>query len=73
MPFKPYMMRITLEFPWMVGFRYRAFGDMACHNMHPVFKVLSWLSDKVQGQSTPEKTHVRLKVVKMVFPHVEPF
>lgn len=48
-----------------------AFGDMACHNMHPVFKVLKLgYPTKVQGQSTTLKKDAcpHAQIVKMTFP-----
>jgi predicted dehydrogenase len=48
-----------------------AFGDMACHNMHPVFKVLQLgYPVKVQGQSTTLKKDAcpHAQIVKMIFP-----
>jgi predicted dehydrogenase len=48
-----------------------AFGDMACHNMHPVFKVLKLgYPTKVQGQSTTLKKDAcpHAQIVKMIFP-----
>jgi predicted dehydrogenase len=48
-----------------------AFGDMACHNMHPVFKVLQLgYPVKVQGQSTQLKKDAcpHAQIVKMIFP-----
>ena len=51
-----------------------AFGDMACHNMHPVFKVLNLgYASKVQGQSTELKKDAcpQAQMVKMTFPSRE--
>jgi len=48
-----------------------AFGDMACHNMHPVFKVLQLgYPTRVQGQSTQLKIDAcpHAQIVKMIFP-----
>lgn len=72
MPFKPYH---TAFHPWNFrgwwDFGTGAFGDMACHNMHPVFKVLKLgYPTKVQGQSTTLKPEgcPHAQVVKMTFP-----
>jgi predicted dehydrogenase len=72
MPFRPYN---DAYHPWNFrgwwDFGTGAFGDMACHNMHPVFKVLQLgYPTKVQGQSTPLKRDAcpLAQVVKMVFP-----
>ncbi|HJZ38798.1 MAG TPA: Gfo/Idh/MocA family oxidoreductase [Bacteroidales bacterium] len=72
MPFRPYN---DAYHPWNFrgwwDFGTGAFGDMACHNMHPVFKVLQLAyPTKVQGQSTPLKRDAcpLAQVVKMVFP-----
>ncbi len=72
MPFRPYN---DAYHPWNFrgwwDFGTGAFGDMACHNMHPVFKVLQLAyPTKVQGQSTPLKKDAcpLAQVVKMVFP-----
>jgi predicted dehydrogenase len=72
MPFRAYN---DAYHPWNFrgwwDFGTGAFGDMACHNMHPVFKVLNLgYPTKVQGQSTPLKKDAcpLAQVVKMVFP-----
>ena len=72
MPFRPYNSAYT---PWNFrgwwDFGTGAFGDMACHNMHPVFKVLNLgYPNKVQGQSTTLKKDAcpHAQIVKMVFP-----
>lgn len=72
MPFRPYN---DAYHPWNFrgwwDFGTGAFGDMACHNMHPVFKVLQLgYPIRVQGQSTPLKKDAcpLAQVVKMVFP-----
>ncbi len=72
MPFRPYN---DAYHPWNFrgwwDFGTGAFGDMACHNMHPVFKVLQLgYPTKVQGQSTPLKRDAcpLAQIVKMVFP-----
>jgi hypothetical protein len=72
MPFRPYN---DAYHPWNFrgwwDFGTGALGDMACHNMHPVFKVLQLgYPTKVQGQSTPLKKDAcpLAQVVKMVFP-----
>jgi len=72
MPFRPYN---DAYHPWNFrgwwDFGTGAFGDMACHNMHPVFKVLQLVyPTKVQGQSTPLKKDAcpLAQVVKMQFP-----
>jgi hypothetical protein len=72
MPFRPYN---DAYHPWNFrgwwDFGTGALGDMACHNMHPVFKVLQLgYPTRVQGQSTPLKKDAcpLAQVVKMVFP-----
>ena len=72
MPFRPYNNAYT---PWNFrgwwDFGTGAFGDMACHNMHPVFKVLQLgYPTKVQGQSTTLKKDAcpHAQIVKMIFP-----
>ncbi|MFH0841185.1 MAG: Gfo/Idh/MocA family oxidoreductase [Bacteroidota bacterium] len=72
MPFRPYHTAYT---PWNFrgwwDFGTGAFGDMACHNMHPVFKVLKLgYPIKVQGQSTTLKKDAcpHAQIVKMTFP-----
>ena len=72
MPFRPYH---SAYHPWNFrgwwDFGTGAFGDMACHNMHPVFKVLKLgYPIKVQGQSTTLKKDAcpHAQVVKMTFP-----
>lgn len=72
MPFRPYNTAYT---PWNFrgwwDFGTGAFGDMACHNMHPVFKVLKLgYPTKVQGQSTTLKKDAcpHAQIVKMTFP-----
>jgi predicted dehydrogenase len=72
MPFRPYNSAYT---PWNFrgwwDFGTGAFGDMACHNMHPVFKVLKLgYPTQVQGQSTTLKKDAcpHAQIVKMVFP-----
>ncbi len=72
MPFRPYNSAYT---PWNFrgwwDFGTGAFGDMACHNMHPVFKVLKLgYPTKVQGQSTTLKKDAcpHAQIVKMTFP-----
>ena len=72
MPFRPYNKAYT---PWNFrgwwDFGTGAFGDMACHNMHPVFKVLQLgYPTKVQGQSTTLKKDAcpHAQIVKMIFP-----
>lgn len=72
MPFRPYNSAYT---PWNFrgwwDFGTGAFGDMACHNMHPVFKVLHLgYPTKVQGQSTMLKPDAcpHAQIVKMIFP-----
>ncbi len=72
MPFRPYN---SAYHPWNFrgwwDFGTGAFGDMACHNMHPVFKVLQLgYPTKVQGQSTTLKKDAcpHAQIVKMVFP-----
>jgi predicted dehydrogenase len=72
MPFRPYN---SAYHPWNFrgwwDFGTGAFGDMACHNMHPVFKVLQLgYPEKVQGQSTTLKKDAcpHAQIVKMIFP-----
>ncbi|MGE5419158.1 MAG: Gfo/Idh/MocA family protein [Chloroflexota bacterium] len=72
MPFRPYN---AAYHPWNFrgwwDFGTGAFGDMACHNMHPVFKVLKLgYPTKVQGQSTTLKKDAcpHAQIVKMTFP-----
>jgi len=72
MPSRPYNSAYT---PWNFrgwwDFGTGAFGDMACHNMHPVFKVLKLgYPTKVQGQSTTLKKDAcpHAQIVKMIFP-----
>jgi predicted dehydrogenase len=72
MPFRAYNKAYT---PWNFrgwwDFGTGAFGDMACHNMHPVFKVLQLgYPIKVQGQSTTLKKDAcpHAQIVKMIFP-----
>jgi len=72
MPHRPYNKAYT---PWNFrgwwDFGTGAFGDMACHNMHPVFKVLNLgYPTKVQGQSTTLKKDAcpHAQIVKMIFP-----
>lgn len=72
MPFRPYHSAYT---PWNFrgwwDFGTGAFGDMACHNMHPVFKVLQLgYPIKVQGQSSQLKKDSCpvSQLVKMTFP-----
>jgi predicted dehydrogenase len=72
MPFRAYN---SAYHPWNFrgwwDFGTGAFGDMACHNMHPVFKVLQLgYPVKVQGQSTQLKKDAcpHAQIVKMVFP-----
>ena len=72
MPSRPYNTAYT---PWNFrgwwDFGTGAFGDMACHNMHPVFKVLQLgYPNKVQGQSTTLKKDAcpHAQIVKMIFP-----
>ncbi len=72
MPFREYNSAYT---PWNFrgwwDFGTGAFGDMACHNMHPVFKVLQLTYPiSVQGQSTTLKKDAcpHAQIVKMVFP-----
>ncbi len=72
MPFRPYNSAYT---PWNFrgwwDFGTGAFGDMACHNMHPVFKVLQLgYPIKAQGQSTTLKKDgcPHAQIVKMTFP-----
>ena len=75
MPFRPYNSAYT---PW--NFRMvdseRDFGDMACHKLHPVFKVLQLgYPIKQQGQSTTLKKDgcPHPQIVKMTFPAVRTF
>jgi predicted dehydrogenase len=72
MPFRAYN---SAYHPWNFrgwwDFGTGAFGDMACHNMHPVFKVLKLgYPTKVQGQSTTLKKDAcpHAQIVKMTFP-----
>ncbi|HKK43501.1 MAG TPA: Gfo/Idh/MocA family oxidoreductase [Bacteroidales bacterium] len=72
MPFMPYN---SAYHPWNFrgwwNFGTGAFGDMACHNMHPVFKVLNLgYPTQVQGQSTTLKKDAcpHAQIVKMIFP-----
>lgn len=72
MPFVPYH---AAYHPWNFrgwwNYGTGAFGDMACHNMHPVYKVLKLgYPTKVQGQSTTLKKDAcpHAQVVKMTFP-----
>jgi len=72
MPFRPYNDAYT---PWNFrgwwDYGTGAFGDMACHNMHPAFKVLKLgYPIKVQGQSSQMKKDScpLAQMVKMVFP-----
>ncbi len=72
MPMRPYN---SAYHPWNFrgwwDFGTGAFGDMACHNMHPVFKVLHLgYPVKVQGQSTTLKKDAcpHAQAVKMIFP-----
>jgi predicted dehydrogenase len=72
MPARPYNSAYT---PWNFrgwwDFGTGAFGDMACHNMHPVFKVLKLgYPTKVQGQSTTLKKDAcpHAQIAKMIFP-----
>jgi len=72
MPFRAYNSAYT---PWNFrgwwDFGTGAFGDMACHNMHPVFKVLKLGSPiRVQGQSSQLKIDScpNAQMVKMTFP-----
>lgn len=72
MPFRPYNSAYT---PWNFrgwwDFGTGAFGDMACHNMHPVFKVLKLgYPVSVQGQSSQLKKDScpMAQMVKMTFP-----
>ncbi len=72
MPSRPYNSAYT---PWNFrgwwDFGTGAFGDMACHNMHPVFKVLQLgYPISVQGQSTTLKKDAcpHAQIVKMTFP-----
>jgi predicted dehydrogenase len=72
MPFRAYN---SAYHPWNFrgwwDFGTGALGDMACHNMHPVFKVLKLgYPIKVQGQSTTLKKDAcpHAQIVKMTFP-----
>jgi len=72
MPFRAYN---SAYHPWNFrgwwDFGTGALGDMACHNMHPVFKVLKLgYPVKVQGQSTTLKKDAcpHAQIVKMTFP-----
>jgi predicted dehydrogenase len=72
MPSRPYN---SAYHPWNFrgwwDFGTGAFGDMACHNMHPVFKALKLgYPTRVQGQSTQLKKDAcpHAQVVKMTFP-----
>jgi predicted dehydrogenase len=72
MPMRPYNAAYT---PWNFrgwwDFGTGAFGDMACHNMHPVFKVLNLgYPTSAQGQSTTLKKDAcpHAQIVKMIFP-----
>ncbi len=74
MPYRAYNNAYT---PWNFrgwwDFGTGAFGDMACHNMHPVFKVLNLENTyptKVQGQSTRLllDSCPHAQTVKMTFP-----
>lgn len=72
MPYRPYN---EAYHPWDFrgwwDFGTGAFGDMACHNMHPVFKVLQLgYPTKVQGQSTTLLSDgcPHAQMVKMTFP-----
>jgi predicted dehydrogenase len=72
MPKRPYNKAYT---PWNFrgwwDFGTGAFGDMACHNMHPVYKVLGLgFPTAVQGQSTTLKKDAcpHAQIVKMLFP-----
>jgi predicted dehydrogenase len=72
MPFRAYNSAYT---PWNFrgwwDFGTGAFGDMACHNMHPVFKVLKLgYPTNVQGQSSQLKKDScpMAQMVKMTFP-----
>jgi predicted dehydrogenase len=72
MPFRPYNSAYT---PWNFrgwwDFGTGALGDMACHNMHPVFKVLNLgYPISVQGQSTTLKKDScpQAQIAKMTFP-----
>jgi hypothetical protein len=72
MPFRPYN---EAYHPWDFrgwwDFGTGAFGDMACHNMHPVFKVLKLgYPIKAQGRSTTLKKDAcpHAQSVKMIFP-----
>jgi predicted dehydrogenase len=72
MPSRPYN---SAYHPWNFrgwwDFGTGAFGDMACHNMHPVFKVLQLgYPASVQGQSTQlmKDACPHAQIVKMTFP-----
>jgi predicted dehydrogenase len=72
MPSRPYN---AAYHPWNFrgwwDFGTGAFGDMACHNMHPVFKVLQLgYPTTVQGQSTQlmKDACPHAQIVKMIFP-----
>lgn len=72
MPTRPYN---SAYHPWNFrgwwDFGTGAFGDMACHNMHPVFKALKLgYPTRVQGQSTQLKKDAcpHAQIVKMTFP-----
>lgn len=72
MPMRPYH---PAYHPWNFrgwwDFGTGAFGDMACHNMHPAFKVLKLgYPTRVQGQSTQLKPDAcpHAQIVKMTFP-----
>jgi len=72
MPSRPYN---SAYHPWNFrgwwDFGTGAFGDMACHNMHPVFKALKLgYPTRVQGQSTQLKKDAcpHAQMVKMAFP-----
>ncbi len=72
MPNRPYN---SAYHPWNFrgwwDFGTGAFGDMACHNMHPVFKALKLgYPTRVQGQSTQLKKDAcpHAQIVKMTFP-----
>lgn len=72
MPFRPYH---EAYHPWDFrgwwDFGTGAFGDMACHNMHPVFKVLKLgYPIKAQGRSTTLKKDAcpHAQWAQMIFP-----
>jgi predicted dehydrogenase len=72
MPFRPYNATYT---PWnwrgWWDFGTGAFGDMACHNMHPAFKVLKLgYPISIQGQSTMLKKDAcpHAQIARMIFP-----